>query len=122
MQFLIDADLPRKTADILIAAGHQATDVRDIGLGAVDDSLIADHAKSNGLAIVTGDFGFADIRNYPPQDYHGIAVFEFPPTSTAAFILQLVQMFVNRADVIAKLPGRLAIIAPSHLRLRPASP
>src|SRR5258706_16130282 len=118
MHFLIDADMPRKTADILIAAAHVATDVRDIGLGAADDSLIAAHAKANGLALITGDFGFADIRNYPPQDYHGLAVFEFPPSATAPFILRLVQVFVDHPDIIARLRGRLAIISPAHIRLR----
>jgi hypothetical protein len=120
MHFLIDADMPRKTADVLIAAGHVVTDVRDIGLGAADDAIIADHAKANGFALITGDFGFADIRNYPPHEYHGLVVFEFPPTATAPFILRLVQMFVDRGDVIAKLSGRLAIVDPWHIRLRPA--
>ena len=52
--------------------GHEAVDVRDIGLGAADDSVIASHARKNGLCLVTRDKDFGDIRNYPPADYSGI--------------------------------------------------
>ena len=33
MRFLIDADLPRPTAELIRSFGHEATDVRNIGLG-----------------------------------------------------------------------------------------
>lgn len=46
--------------------GYEAFDVRDIGLGGADDTLIAAHAKANGLVLVTRDFDFSDIRNDPP--------------------------------------------------------
>jgi predicted nuclease of predicted toxin-antitoxin system len=35
MRFLIDADLPRRTAGLLKTYGHEAVDVRDVGQGAV---------------------------------------------------------------------------------------
>ncbi len=41
MHFLIDADLPRSTKDLLQRYGHDVTDVRDIGLGSADDPDIA---------------------------------------------------------------------------------
>ena len=48
--------------------GHDAVDVRDIGLRSAPDDVIADHARSNRLTLVTRDFDFADIRNYPPDE------------------------------------------------------
>jgi hypothetical protein len=36
--FLVDASLPRTTSDLLRRYGHQATDVRDIGLGTAPES------------------------------------------------------------------------------------
>src|SRR5687768_13515451 len=38
------------------------------------DDAIAAYAKSEQRALVTRDFDFADIRNYPPAEYPGIVV------------------------------------------------
>ncbi len=120
MRFLIDADLPRGIPELLAQDGHLGIDVRDIGLGRAEDVDIAAHAKSSGFGVMTGDFGFADIRNYPPDEYQGIVVLEVPEDATASFILHMIEMFRARKDVLARLPGRLAIVSPWRVRLRPA--
>ena len=89
MRFLIDADLPRRTAIAIRAAGHEAFDVRDIGLRSASDAEIAAHAKKGGLCLITGDFDFSDIRNYPPNDYSGIVVLQAPPNATAVLVAAL---------------------------------
>ena len=120
MHFLIDADLPRSTKSLLEEYGHQATDIRDIGLRQAKDPLIARHALDHQACLITGDFGFADIRNYPPEHYHGIVVLKLPRDASARFILGLVENFVQQTAIVARLPGRLAIVEPGRIRLRPA--
>ena len=120
MRFLIDADLLRPTADLIRGFGHDADDVRDVGLGAAPDSLIAEHAKSRGLCLLTVDFDFADIRDYPPQDYAGIVVFVLPDNANRDMILRLIAGFFREESVLSRLPGRLAIAEPGGIRLRPA--
>ena len=83
MRFLIDADLPRRSGELLRNLGHEAQDVRDIGLGSAADIEIAAHARRADLCLVTGDFGFAGIRNYPPEKYAGMIVLAAPPDATA---------------------------------------
>lgn len=78
VHFLVDASLPRAAALLIRASGHQATDVRDIGLGAADDRQIADHAKTGRLCLITRDGNFGNILEYPPQDYAGIVVIDVP--------------------------------------------
>jgi predicted nuclease of predicted toxin-antitoxin system len=73
MRFLVDADLPRSTASFLASFGHQAADVRDVGMREADDPTIAAYAKKHGLCLLSGDSGFADTRSYPPSDYQGLA-------------------------------------------------
>jgi predicted nuclease of predicted toxin-antitoxin system len=93
MRFLIDASLPHSAAPMLRQLGHDATDVRDIGMGSAADDLIASHARSNQLTLVTRDFDFADIRNYPPADYSGIVVLQLPEDATAPQVVpKLVDM------------------------------
>ena len=118
MRFLIDADLPRATGESLRRAGHDAFDVRDIGLGDAKDSDIAAYAQVHQLCLLTGDFDFADIRNYPPHLYPGIVVFTLPQHATVAFILQLVDIFLQQTAVLTRLPGQLAIVEPGRVRMR----
>jgi len=119
VHFLIDADLPRSTKDVVQRYGHQATDVRDIGLANADDPEIAAYAQVQKASLITGDFGFADIRNYPPEAYAGIVVLELPRNATASFILNLIEAFLQQTDVLSRLAGRLAIVEAGRVRLRP---
>ena len=95
-------------------------DVRDIGMGSADDQQIADYARAHKACLLTADFGFADIRWYPPKDYHGIAVLTLPKNANRGYILRLVERFVSQTEVLDRLPSRLAIVGPDQIRLRPA--
>ena len=120
MRFLIDADLPRATASLVQDLGHEALDVRDLGLGSARDDEIAAYAQTHGLCVLTGDFDFSDIRDYPPEDYAGLVVLKLPDNANRDFILRLVEAFVRQSDVLEQLPGRLAIVERGRIRLRPA--
>lgn len=119
MNFLIDADLPRSTSKLLAAHGQVGIDVGDIGLGDAEDGAIAAHASSHQVCLVTSDFGFADIRNYPPENYCGLVVLELPKDATASAILRIFEGLLRRPEILEKLPGRLAIVSASRVRLRP---
>jgi hypothetical protein len=45
---LIDTSLPRASGDGIRAHGHQATDVRDIGLGTASEQDVADQGPEKG--------------------------------------------------------------------------
>jgi hypothetical protein len=120
MEFIIDADLPRQSAVLFRAAGHEAIDVRDIGTGQARDAQIAEYALRHRLCIVTGDFDFADVRNYPPEEYAGLVVLELHRNTTAPMILSLLGDLLKKPQVLERLPGRLAIVASGRIRLRPA--
>ena len=121
MHFLIDADLPRSVGELIRSHGHEATDVRDIGLRSALDITIAQHAQREGWCLLTGDFDFSDIRSYPPADYAGIVVLVIPPMVTSLYITQLLAMFLQQRDVVEQLPGKLAIVEAGRVRLRGAS-
>jgi predicted nuclease of predicted toxin-antitoxin system len=120
VHFLVDASLPRSAAVLLQEAGHIAVDVRDIGLRAATDDVIASHAQRNQQTLITRDFDFADIRNYPPADYAGIVVLALPDDATAAQVVKLLETFVRREDWLTRLTGRLAIVELWRVRFRPA--
>ena len=120
MRFLVDASLPRSAAPMFRQLGHDGVDVRDVGLRSATDEVIAAHAQHNQQALVTRDFDFADILNYPPAHYAGIVVLEFPNDATGPQIVALLEKFVRREDWLAHLPGRLAIVELWRVRFRPA--
>jgi predicted nuclease of predicted toxin-antitoxin system len=119
MRFLIDANMPRSTAESLRRYNHEAVDVRDIGMGGAADSDIAAYAQQNRLAPVTRDFDFADIRNYPPAQYAGLLVLELPDDATATSLLRVIESFVSQKELVEALSVRLAILEPTRVRLRP---
>ena len=94
--------------------------MRDIGLGSAPDDRIAAYAQSHSLCLLTGDFDFADIRDYPPEDYVGIVVFVLPDNANRDIILNLVKAFFQDRTLLERLPGHLAIAEPGRVRLRPA--
>ncbi len=63
MRFLLDADLPTSSTEIVCDFGYEAVNVRDIGMGEAKDSVIANYLKENRLCFITGDYDFSDIRN-----------------------------------------------------------
>jgi Domain of unknown function (DUF5615) len=117
--FLVDASLPGATTALIRSHGHSADDVRDIGLGTATDDEIAAHARANGLTVITADRDFGDVSRYPPANYLGLVVIEPPRRATRAIVLSLVGQFLNTPDVVAALPGRLVIVAPGRIRVRP---
>jgi predicted nuclease of predicted toxin-antitoxin system len=119
VRFLLDANMPRRAADAIRAHGHECIDVRDIGLGGAPDSLIAAHARDHGLALLTRDGDFGDVRNYPAQEYPGIVVLDLPDDATAATVVALIESLMKQDDVLKVLPGRLAIVQMGRVRLRP---
>jgi predicted nuclease of predicted toxin-antitoxin system len=118
MHFLIDADLPRSTAQALIDAGHVAVDVRDIGLRQAPDSIIAEYAKRHNLCLLSGDFDFADIRNYVPSEYFGIVILKVHKDATAAFIIEILKSFLSQLNNLGDLRGKLAMVEVDRIRIR----
>jgi len=118
MRFLVDANLPRSTTACIRKCGHEAVDVRDVGLGQSPDSDIAQYAQQQRLALITRDKDFGDVRNYPPAKYAGIVVLDLPDDTVAAQILKVVTAFLNQTESVKQVPGKLAVVEAGRIRLR----
>ncbi len=119
MRFLIDADLPRATSVLLASYGQGAADVRDLGMGRAKDPDIARYARQENMCLLSADWGFSDIRRFPPEQYHGIVVLGLPPDATGNETLSVLRVLLERPDIVERLPGRLAVVEKARIRLRP---
>lgn len=120
MRFLIDEDLPRSLVNLFQQYGHEAFHVRDVGLRAAPDEEIAAYAQRNNLCLISGDLGFADVRNYPPDAYSGIVVLRLPSAVSAAQIHQLIRSWLE-SEWIDQCEGNLTILEPTRVRIRRGS-
>lgn len=118
MRFLVDEDLPRSTDSLLRQHGHEAIDARDVGLRGASDSEIAIYAQKHELCLLTGDMGFADIRNYPPEKHSGIVVLRLPAKATSPIIMTLLKSLLVQTEIINQLKGKLAIVERGRVRIR----
>ena len=111
--------MPRSTAGLLRELGHEVEEVREILPDGAADIVVATQAKARHAILVTRDFDFADIRNYPPKDYAGIIVLELPEDAVAAQVTGTLKSFVEKPNLMERLQGRLAIVESWRVRFRP---
>jgi predicted nuclease of predicted toxin-antitoxin system len=71
---LVDESLPRAVTRTLLEAGHDVSDVRDIGLRGAADDAVAAKAREEARILVSGDLDFANAVRFPPGSHPGIVV------------------------------------------------
>jgi predicted nuclease of predicted toxin-antitoxin system len=115
--FLVDEDLPRSLASVLVEAGFQARDVRDVGLRGKSDAEVFAYAVANGLALISGDLGFASLLEFPLGSHSGIIIARLPNQTP---ITELNRAVADAIDAVgaADIFGNLVIIEPGRIRLR----
>lgn len=115
--FLVDEDLPRSLVAALQAVGIEAQDVRDAVLRGKSDDEIFKHAVGKGIALLSGDLGFANLLRYALGSHAGIVVTRFPnemPTSSLNQAIATALSDLSDGDVA----GNLIIIEPGRIRRR----
>ena len=119
MRFLLDANMPRRCLDVIRRHGHEAAHARDIGMGTGPDAAIAAHVLAQGMALVTRDLDFSDVRIYRPEAYHGLLILRLPDDAVAAEIAGIMERFFGHEPWLLALPRRLCILESGRVRFRP---
>jgi predicted nuclease of predicted toxin-antitoxin system len=106
IKFLIDADMPRSSSDVVRNLGFEVEDVRDIGMGSAKDNEIIEYAIKTNRIIITRDTDFGEVLRYP--NHPGAIILRLPFTFTTQEINKRLEEFLSkfRADDL-----RNAIIA-----------
>ena len=118
MRFLLDADLSPRLGRLFAEHGHDALHVETIFPPRTTDVVVAAFARESGRCLVTGDFDFADIREFPPRLYPGIVVLTLPADAGPPYIRSLTREFLERFPYLGDLRGKLLIVEPNRIRVR----
>jgi predicted nuclease of predicted toxin-antitoxin system len=115
--FLVDEDMPRSAAVALRAAGHDAEDVRDVGLRGHTDQAVFDYAQARNATLVTGDTDFANVLRFPLGVHAGIIVLRVPnELPTDRVNQELLNALASLQGV--DLNGLLVIVQVGRIRVR----
>lgn len=79
MKLFADECVYLSTVQSLRAWGHDVENTHETGLDGHPDEAILSHAQKVRRILITADFDFSNIRNYPPKSYGGIIVLKIRP-------------------------------------------
>jgi predicted nuclease of predicted toxin-antitoxin system len=116
MRVKVDEDLPVAVGDVVRQKGHEATSVREQGMGGWKDPQLWPAVQAKGQLLITGDKGFADIRRYPPGSHHGVVLLR-PEEDGIRPLLELChRLFAD--GPLERFAGTITIVTPRRIRVR----
>jgi predicted nuclease of predicted toxin-antitoxin system len=117
MRFLVDNALSPEVARGLALAGHEATHVRDIGLGDADVETIFELAAAEDRIVLSADTDFGTLLAIRDVSKPLVVLFRgaTPRRPASQVALLLANLPQAETDLLA---GAIVIIEPSRLRVR----
>lgn len=100
LKFLLDANIPRSSAELMRSFGFDVEDVRDIGMKTAKDQEIIQYALRTERIIVTRDTDFGELLRYPTHP--GAIILRLPYTYTSLEINKVLENFlrsINQGDL-----------------------
>ena len=116
MKFLVDENLPRRFADLLRAAGHDASHVIEHGLAGASDETVMALALEEGAALVTYDADFAAMLVLGELRFPSVVLFRDHHRRPEA----LARLLLDNLEQIeySLTEGAIAIFDPARVRVR----
>jgi hypothetical protein len=118
LRFLLDADLSPRLAELFAAHGHDAVHVDSLAHGTAADPIIGRLALETRRCIITGDYDFADIREFDPRRFGGIVVITLPRNTGPTYITGVLTYFFQKLPGLEPLDGKLLIVEIGRIRVR----
>jgi predicted nuclease of predicted toxin-antitoxin system len=116
MSILVDQCVPRKFRRLLREWGYKASLVQEHIKPESPDSAVIALAQKLDSVLLTVDMDFANLLDYPPQNYQGIIVMRYRNADEEDVINILKQAL--QALYRDHLRGALVIVTASHYRVR----
>lgn len=116
MRLKLDENQPRALLAVLREAGHEVDTVADEGLAGAPDAHVAARCQTERRTLLTFDLDFADLRQYPPENYAGLLVLRLRSQSVT-HVLEVIRRVL---PLLASEPveGHLWLIDEEQVRIR----
>lgn len=115
LRFLLDADMPRSSAELIRSLGYDVEDVRDVGLGGAKDEEIVEYALRDRRVIITRNLGFGSTLRHPKHP--GALIVRLPNKSTSGVINERLKGFLAFVDE-DRIKNSIIVLEPSRFRRR----
>ena len=116
MRFLVDENLPRRFAEVLRAAGHEATHVVEHELAGATDETVMARALDERAILVTYDADFAAMLVLGERQFPSVVLFRDQRRSPE----QLARLLLDNLEEIeySLTEGAIAVFDPARVRIR----
>ena len=116
MRFKMDENLHADAAALFRQNGHDAMTIEEQLMQGSNDQRVGEVCCQEGRILVTMDLDFANIRNYPPENYPGIIVLRLA-SQARAYVLRILNNVLNmlQNETVA---GCLWIVEEHQIRVR----
>jgi len=120
LRFFADQCVPSSIVDTLGASGHEVLRLRDHLDPQSPDSEVIAKAQELDAILVSLNGDFADIVSYPPGEYKGIIALQVKNhPEVIPHILGRLDSHLERFPEMVSYAGKLLIVEPHRLRVRP---
>ena len=118
-RFLLDADMPRSSAEVIRSMGFDVQDDRDLGMRYAKDQEIIDYALDKGRVVITRDLDYGEILRYP--EHPGAIILRLPFGSAVKDVNQALLDFLSSVKNEI-LQHAIIIVELGRYRRRPLNP
>ena len=118
MKFKLDENIGERGRELLVAAGHEVSTVREQGLAGVSDETLFHACHTENRILITLDHDFAQVLRFPLREGGGVVVLELPPRSGPESLLARIREFVAALRTQPALDAQLWIVEPGRIRIR----
>lgn len=117
MKFLLDANMPYSTLEVLESLGHECFHARKIELSSAEDYKILDFAIINNLMLITKDLDFANKNIFHLEKTIGIIIIKLPFYFTASQINNSIINFFNEIS-IQEIINKITILQLGRFKIK----
>jgi predicted nuclease of predicted toxin-antitoxin system len=116
VRFLVDENLPRRFAEVLRAAGHDATHVVEHDLAGATDGTVMALALEERAVLVTYDADFAAMLVLGEQRFPSVVLFRDQRRRPD----ELARLLIDNLEEIeySLTEGAIAVFDPARVRIR----
>lgn len=116
MKFKLDENIGHGGAELLRAAGHDVSTVREQNLQGAKDETLFDVCAREGRALITLDHDFGQVLRFPPEKSSGVVVLELGPRPNLQKLYDRLRGLLAVLDT-QTLTGALWIVEPGRVRI-----